>query len=398
VTGRRVRTRLIVGGLSALVLLLVAAVVATRLRPAPTSAAGPPAPGTATVSRGDLIETLTAPGTLAYGPERAIESRLTGTVTGLAPLASTVERGQELYRVDDRPVVLMYGTLPAYRELTAGRAATAPPGTGTAPPGTGTAPPGTGTAPPGTGTAPPGTGTAPPADAVPATTGADVRQFEENLRALGYSGFTVDDTFTAQTASAVKRWQKDLGMPQTGVVELGRFVVSPGAVRVARHAVVAGAPATGQVLAVTGITRLVTATLEADRQAVAKPAAKVTVVLPSGPEVPGTVESVSTPPDPQGAAAEVPKVSVVVSLGDAAGVPAAADGPVRVRFVVRERIGVLMVPVGALLALAEGGYGLQVIEGGGARIIAVTTGLFANGNVEVSGPEVREGLVVGTAQ
>ena len=91
-------------------------------------------------------------------------------------------------------------------------------------------------------------------------------------------------------------------------------------------------------------------------------------------------------------------MSVVVALADAAGVSAAADGPVRVRFVVRERLGVLMVPVGALLALTEGGYGLQVIEGGGSRIIAVTTGLFANGNVEVSGPEVREGLVVGTAR
>ena len=57
-----------------------------------------------------------------------------------------------------------------------------------------------------------------------------------------------------------------------------------------------------------------------------------------------------------------------------------------------------VVPVGALLALAEGGYGLQVVGGGTPGVIAVTTGLFADGRVEVSGPDLREGMTVGMAR
>jgi hypothetical protein len=68
-------------------------------------------------------------------------------------------------------------------------------------------------------------------------------------------------------------------------------------------------------------------------------------------------------------------------------------------FTARERKGVLVVPVGALVALAEGGFGLQVIEAGGAnRYLAVTTGLFANGKVEVEGAGLAEGMAVGMAQ
>jgi multidrug efflux system membrane fusion protein len=51
--------------------------------------------------------------------------------------------------------------------------------------------------------------------------------------------------------------------------------------------------------------------------------------------------------------------------------------------------------VSALLALAEGGYGLQLVEGGGTRYIAVQTGLFADGRVEVSGSGLTAGMRVG---
>jgi hypothetical protein len=69
---------------------------------------------------------------------------------------------------------------------------------------------------------------------------------------------------------------------------------------------------------------------------------------------------------------------------------------------------VLTVPVAALTALAEGGYGLELADGGddgggeedgragdgSGRFVAVKTGLFAGGRVEVSGPAVREGMKV----
>jgi hypothetical protein len=56
------------------------------------------------------------------------------------------------------------------------------------------------------------------------------------------------------------------------------------------------------------------------------------------------------------------------------------------------------VPVTALLALAEGGYGLEVVaEDGTTSTVPVDTGLFAEGKVEVSSPEIEEGTVVGVA-
>jgi multidrug efflux pump subunit AcrA (membrane-fusion protein) len=54
----------------------------------------------------------------------------------------------------------------------------------------------------------------------------------------------------------------------------------------------------------------------------------------------------------------------------------------------------LAVPVTALLALAGGGYGVEVREEDGTRVVAVETGLFADGYVQVSGDGIREGTEV----
>jgi hypothetical protein len=52
---------------------------------------------------------------------------------------------------------------------------------------------------------------------------------------------------------------------------------------------------------------------------------------------------------------------------------------------------VLAVPANALLALLEGGYAVErVTDGGGTELVAVETGLFADGWVEVSG-DLAEG-------
>ena len=59
------------------------------------------------------------------------------------------------------------------------------------------------------------------------------------------------------------------------------------------------------------------------------------------------------------------------------------------------RKNVLTVPVAALLALAEGGYGLQVVEAGAVRHVPVRVGLFAEGRAEVSGAGLADGMTVG---
>jgi multidrug efflux pump subunit AcrA (membrane-fusion protein) len=61
------------------------------------------------------------------------------------------------------------------------------------------------------------------------------------------------------------------------------------------------------------------------------------------------------------------------------------------------RENVLTVPVAALLALAEGGYGVEVVQGSTSTYVPVTTGLFADGRVEISGggTAIAEGTRVG---
>lgn len=303
-------------------------------------------PKTGKVTKGTLADTKTVSGTLGYGSSTTLSSRLGGTLTALAEADTTVKRGQVLYRVDDQPVVLLQGTLPAYRALR------------------------------------------------PGVEGADVKQLEQNLKALGYTGFTVDETYSTATATAVKKWQKKLGLPKTGVVEPGRVVYAPGAVRIeARQAAVGDATQPGQgVLKVTGTDRVVTVKLDVADQRLAKQGVKVKLTLPDGTVKQGTVKKVQTVVETGENGDSTTKIEVTVALPPVAGLDSAS---VDTAFTASVRENVLTVPVAALLALAEGGYGVEVITPTGSHLISVETGLFSNGRVEISGPEVTEGLTVG---
>jgi hypothetical protein len=88
-----------------------------------------------------------------------------------------------------------------------------------------------------------------------------------------------------------------------------------------------------------------------------------------------------------------PKTTVTVTPTKA--VTAYDSAPVQVRFTTIVRRGVLAVPVGALVARREGGYAVQRPDG---SLIAATTGLFAGGMVQVSGPGLTDGTTVVTTQ
>ena len=106
----------------------------------------------------------------------------------------------------------------------------------------------------------------------PGDRGTDVRQLEQNLAALGATGFTVDDRYTGTTADAVRRWQRRLGLAETGRVELGRVVFTPTEVRVDTVDAAEGQPvAPGQsILHVTGTAKVVTVTTDLSDRAVAR--------------------------------------------------------------------------------------------------------------------------------
>jgi peptidoglycan hydrolase-like protein with peptidoglycan-binding domain len=325
-----------------------AAVVVAGLPEAPEQAEASLPPATAVVERETLVDTETTDGELGYGDTTTHACRLSGTVTALPAEGATVRRGKALYRIDDDPVVLLYGSLPAYRTLSSG------------------------------------------------DTGRDVKQFEKNLWALGYRGFTVDRTYSSATASAVRDWQDDLGIAETGTVEPARIVYAPGAVRIDSRSAAPGdavQPGTA-LLDTTGTGRVAIVELDISDQRLARKDAAVRVTLPDGKEVTGKIkdiETVVTPAEGQ----EEASTSLSVTIGFARS-PAGVDrAAVSVALTAATRPDVLRVPVAALLALAEGGYGLQLVDGGSTRVVAVETGLFADGRVEVSGGGIAAGRTVG---
>lgn len=301
---------------------------------------------TTAVRRMTLTNSVTVSGELGFGAAEPVTAIATGTVTWLPAVGSTVRRGEQLLRADEKPVLLLYGGLPMYRDLAEG------------------------------------------------AKGADVEQFERNLAALGYRGFTADETYSAATTAAVKRWQHDLGLDETGAVQRQRVVYAAGALRVAGHTVRPGAAATGEILTATGRDRVVTVQVDAGGAPWAARGTRVTVILPGGAAVAATVAEVGTTATAGGGEGGT-TVPVRVELASQKAAAKFERTPVDVRYVAQQRKNVLAVPVGALLALAEGGYGLELADG---RIVPVTTGLVAGGQVEVRGPGIAAGTNVGVAE
>lgn len=306
----------------------------------PPAAAGPPA--TTTVRRQTLAESVTIDGELGYGAPVPMKSSAAGTVTWLPKEGSTIKRGGTVLRADNRRVVLVNGVLPVYRPLS------------------------------------------------PGVEGPDVLQFERNLQALGYDGFTVDDEYTSATADAVRRWQKKLKLTRTGIVDTSWVLVATGTIRVAELKVRVGDPAAAPILTYTGAGSVVVVDAKADDAGWATPGAKVSIALPDGKKAAGTVRHVGAKATAKDG--DDPTVPVTIALKNPGDL---RESPVQVTYTGEQRKNVLTVPVAALLALAEGGYGLQVVENGASRYLPVKVGLFADGRAEVSGAGLADGMTVG---
>ncbi|GAA1708659.1 peptidoglycan-binding domain-containing protein [Nonomuraea bangladeshensis] len=299
---------------------------------------------TAPVTRSDLVDELTVPGTLGYAARRALPNQARGVITDTRPEGGVVRRGEWLYEVAGRPVLLMYGETPVYRRLSRG------------------------------------------------SRGKDVKQLERNLKALGHDPGTIDDVFTAETEKAVEAWQGASGLPRTGRVDGAQVIVAPGPVRVAEVTGAKGAPAGATAVTVTDTTLIVHIDLPVTDRRLVTPRAEVGLESPSGERATGRVTSiggVARRPREQGG---VPTLDVEVTLdGELDGYDQA---PVAVAMRGETRAGVLSVPVEALLAVREGGYAVRVVEGAGRRLVKVTTGLFAAGRVEITGAGLRAGMNV----
>jgi multidrug efflux pump subunit AcrA (membrane-fusion protein) len=151
------------------------------------------------------------------------------------------------------------------------------------------------------------------------------------------------------------------------------------------------------VLTYTGTKKAVTVELDAADQRLAKKGSTVSVTLPDNSTATGRVEKVSTIIVPAAGQGEEPttKVEVIVALDNQKQLAAYALASVDVTFTASERKNVLTVPVAALLALTEGGFGVEVTDGTSSRYVPVKTGMFANGRVEISGGGIAQGVSVG---
>lgn len=350
---------------------LCGSVVTIVLRGTPAPAApSPPPVGTARVVVTDLSSSVLTEGTLGYAASPSVVNRRAGTYTSLLSPGSVVEAGQALYRVDNEPVVLMSGSVPAWRPFAPGM-----------------------------------------------TDGPDVQELETNLIALGDARgllSVASSHYDAAASAAVSRWQTAEGLAATGSIDLGDVVFAGVAVRIASVSVSPGRVASPGDLpyVLTTTSRTVSVPLTPDDPAVS-PGQAVSVILPSGSSVPGHVTAVGPPPpassggsstsgsgsSSSGGSGSSATTVLTVVPDDPAATGTDDDVSVQVSLVIQSVHHVMAVPVAALLALAGGGYGVEVVEPSRRHtLVGVNTGVFAGGDVQVSGNGLHAGDRVVVAQ
>ncbi len=350
--GRPGRGRWVALGIVALVAAGVASAWrAGVLSPAASpgaGAAGTPAPATRAVTRQDLAQTTPVTATLEYAGSYQVTGQGGGKLTWLPPAGKVIRQGQVLYQTGNgSPVVLLYGSVPAWRPLAEG------------------------------------------------TTGHDVRQLNRDLVKLGYAG-RADiaalgwDYYSLGTAYGVQRLEEHLGVSSPpGSLPLGQMVFEPEALRVSQVTGRLGGPASGPILTATSDRHVVTIPLDVSDQPEVKAGDRVTVTLPDGTSTPGMVSSVGEVVSSGSGLGATTTVPVQVRLTD----PKAAGGldqaPVTANITTASSPGpVLAVPVTALVAQSPGGYVVEAVGPGiTRRWVQVTPGIFddANGLVQVSG-------------
>ena len=135
--------------------------------------------------------------------------------------------------------------------------------------------------------------------------------------------------------------------------------------------------------------------MDADRQDLIAVGDAVGLELPDEVQTTGVVAAISDVVSSVGTGPESQRVfEVTIRLDDPGAASGLDEAPVDVEVVSEEANDVLVVPVNALLALAEGGYAVELQDpGGSTRFIPVEIGKFADGVVEVRG-DLAEGDLV----
>jgi hypothetical protein len=308
--------------------------------------------GVAKVIKGSLSARTSQNGTLGYAGAYKVVNKANGTVTKLPQVGDAIREGQALYWVDGKPVILLAGgSVPVYRALSR------------------------------------------------RSKGADVKQVNRALVALGYATKSKldphSDYFGWRTVRALAKMQDDVGLEATGKLPIGQVVFLPAKeLRITNVTGVDGTSAmpNQSIMEASSTARQVTVKLRASQQTSVAHGDAVTVTLPNGKTTPGKVSSVGkvATKDSEGNVT----VEVLIRPLKPKETGLLDQAPVQVSIVSETVKKVLSVPVNALLALAGGGFAVEVVDSRGVRqLIPVETGLFDNsaGRVEVSGKGLAAG-------
>ena len=326
-----------------------------------TAAARALAADTVEVELGELSAMVSQGGTLTYraqsdGSPFAVINQARGVYTKLPENGVKVGCGGVLYRVDDRPVALLCGTVPAYRDLDMG------------------------------------------------DKGKDVRQLNRNLHQLGYdtdAHVRIDpgeDAFTSETEQALRVLQRKKGVGVTGGLATDDAVFLPEAVRIAKVTGQVGAPARpgAPVLSATSDTLHVQVNLDPSQQGEVKKGDRAQITLPGNTPVTGRVAGfgrVAQTPAGQGSQAAEATIPTFLRLDDPAKAGGLDQAPVQVDITTKGVDNALSVPVTALVGKSGGGFAVEVVRAGERReLVAVKLGLFdtGGGRVQVEG-DLRAG-------
>ena len=374
------KTWVLTGAVVLVAVIAASGVVVMSSEKQPAPAAQEPPVNTAKVEKGRLSAMVSQDGTLTYqaqsdGSPYSVINQAQGTYTKLPALGQVISQGQVLYRVNDSPVTLLYGSTPAYRTLSAGAA------------------------------------------------GADVAELNADLVALGYATSAqlspTSASFGSATTTAVEKLQAALGVTQTGALTLGDAVFEPTAVRVTTMSAQLGdGTQAGQtVMQATSTTRIVQVALDASQQTEVAAGDTVTITLPNNKTTPGVVSSVgavATCPSSSGSGGSssssaapgtdtcssgnsgstTPTITVDITPSDPAATGTWDQAPVQVGITTASVLSALAVPVTALLARSGGGYAVEVVGAGGTNhLVPVSLGLFddADGLVQVTGSGLAAG-------
>ena len=209
------------------------------------------------------------------------------------------------------------------------------------------------------------------------------------------------------TSAAVVAWWTSLGIAVDAskaiTVPAGSYAVVPSGLFAGTELAATGSTIVGDTVALTLTTaaREVTTTAPIGDATFAV-GATIDVQFPDATIQPGKVVAVGTvATNSSNTPGATPSVTITIHVDK---IPDAVNSfvqiPVTLRVVADSTPKALVVPVSALVALAEGGYAIEVVTGAAAdgtqttQLIGVTPGLFTDGFVAITGAGVQAGQSV----